>query len=258
MGEEIIMLSRDVVIVNGMVRTKDSIRTKDAEFTPIFSEQGYKINKWPSGVFTVETPKYPVITFHNLEDANKALTYQMKKDGVYGVGQRDSKTNYKILNEGSSPDNAKYWIVEEGTRKKVAGPYSDIEVAEKELKKSWNNEDSKTKDDWSPEARKKALEARRAHKKSQPDQPTQQRQPAKQYVYSPDDPIPERRAPGFGPHLARPDGDIAYQYIRWFKQKYGPKWKNYEAFREFLSKKGKSEKYIEERAKDFNIRKPKI
>lgn len=200
------MLSRDVVIVNGMVRTKDSLKTKDENPAPIFSEQGYKINKQPSGVFTVESPKYPTMTFNNLEDANKALTYQMKKDGVYGVGQRDSKT----------------------------------------------------KDDWSPEARKKALEARRAHKKSQPDQPTQQRQPAKQYVYSPDDPIPERRAPGFGPHLARPDGDIAYQYIRWFKQKYGPKWKNYEAFREFLSKKGKSEKYIEERAKDFNIRKPKI
>ena len=39
--------------------------------------------------------------------------------------------------------------------------------------------DSKMKDDWSPEARAKALAVRRAHKKAQPDQPPQRRQPTK-------------------------------------------------------------------------------
>jgi hypothetical protein len=67
-------------------------KTKDEGLTPIFSEKGYKINKQPSGVFTVETPKYPVMTFHDLNEARQALTYRMKKDGVYGKGQRDSKT----------------------------------------------------------------------------------------------------------------------------------------------------------------------
>ena len=53
---------------------------------------------------------------------------------------KDQRNNYKILGEGSSPDNAKYWIVEGNTRRKVAGPYKDIESAEKELKANWNNE----------------------------------------------------------------------------------------------------------------------
>jgi hypothetical protein len=50
----------------------------------------------------------------------------------------DAKTEYKILSVGSDPGNAKHWIVEADTKRKVAGPFGDINDVEAEWKKNWS------------------------------------------------------------------------------------------------------------------------
>lgn len=97
------MLLRDVTVVNGMVRTKDSVRDTD-------------------------------------------------------YSQYSDEALQQLLD--TMPPGAPKYVIDE-------------------IKKEIERRDKKTKDAWSPEARAKALEARRAHKKAQPDQLPQRRQPTK-------------------------------------------------------------------------------
>jgi len=118
-------------------------KTKDADMKFYVEKEGANYNGYVLGV-SGDYPQY-IMKKHgvSLED----IIAYAKSNGltITDLKVRDSKikdqrNNYKILGEGSSPDNAKYWIVEGNTRRKVAGPYKDIESAEKELKANWNNE----------------------------------------------------------------------------------------------------------------------
>ena len=107
------MLSRDVAIVNGMVRTKDR-KTKDDVDKILYSRQGFVIKKDKDGDILVFIPNKPAgIYFKTFEGALKFVN-SFVKDREYLSGH--------------------------GT-----GIFQRL--AEKELKKSWNNEDSKTKDE---------------------------------------------------------------------------------------------------------------
>jgi hypothetical protein len=201
------MLSKDVAIVNGMVRTKDSVKVRDAvrpglvqvgktlfwhgREGDVVSVQGDII------ILDIDGEKYKV----RAGECEAGTTGDSKtKDGeeqtignyegyrlVFKNGfvraLEDGFTKFEVLssmgNGGWTQADVKKLMNKIDARRSGMNDSYTQEIAKQieDLTKEYN-----TKDDWSPEARKKALEARRAHKKAQPVEPTQQRQPAKQEI----------------------------------------------------------------------------
>ena len=140
------MLSRDVTVVNGMVRSR--VFVGDTDYSQ-YSDEALQqlLDTMPPG-----TPKYVIDEIKKEIERRDKKTKDQKGDLNYNIkyrsGWRGSNGDYQI------------WY---GNAKQVGEGYKTREEAEKKMKELMYLEfkDSKTKDVFSESARKAALEARR-------------------------------------------------------------------------------------------------